>query len=205
VERKKEKLRERKKKERQQDIEKTKEEEVRALYGSLNKAEKEHKTIPVGLLAGQSFKLFCNDHVDHFYSELYATKRVDFYHLDDTNNPRLHKQKPSGEADMLYGDVYLDANANCNFGPFRPPKRASRKAFKVRSCDGMYELSSEAEGLSGNGVHESIQREPSSPSGSCSGSVRVRRHLARLGEGESRTAGEDDKGTPLAVPPRELV
>jgi hypothetical protein len=141
VERKQEKLRERKKKERQQDIEKTKEEEVHAAYRSLNKAEKERKTIPVGLLAGQSFKLFCSDHVDHFYSDLYATKRVDFYHLDDTNNPRLHKQKPGGEADMLYGDVYLDANANCNFGPFRPPKRASRKAFKVRSCDGMYELS----------------------------------------------------------------
>jgi hypothetical protein len=42
---------------------------------------------------------------------------------------------------MLYGDVYLYASANCNFGPFWPPKRASRKAFKVRGCDGMYELS----------------------------------------------------------------
>jgi hypothetical protein len=42
---------------------------------------------------------------------------------------------------MLYGEVYLDASANCNFGPFCPPKRASREAFKVRSCDGMYELS----------------------------------------------------------------
>jgi hypothetical protein len=35
------------------------EEEVRAAYTFLSKAEKERKTIPVGLLAGQSFKLFC--------------------------------------------------------------------------------------------------------------------------------------------------
>jgi hypothetical protein len=70
-----------------------------------------------------------------------VTKRVDFYHLDDTNNPRLHTQKPRSETDVLHGDLYLDANANCNFEPFRPPKRASRKAFKLRSCDGMYELS----------------------------------------------------------------
>lgn len=140
-ERKQEKLQERKEKERHRDIEKTKEEEIRAAYRSLNKAEKEGRTIAVGLLAGQSFKLFCSDHVDHFYSDVYATKRVDFYCLVDTNNPGLHKQKAGGEADMLYGDVYLDANANCNFGPFRPPKRASRKAFTVRSCDGMYELS----------------------------------------------------------------
>lgn len=117
-ERKQEKLRERKEKEQEREMERTKEEEVRAAYRSLNKAEKERKTIPVGSLAGQSFKLFCSDHVDHFYSDLYATKRVDFYHLDDRDNPRLGKEKPGGEADMLYGDVYLDANANCDFGPF---------------------------------------------------------------------------------------
>ena len=97
---------------------------------SLNKAEKERKTIPVGLLAGQSFKLFCSDHVDHFYhSDFYRSKRVDFYNLDDTNNPRLHKQKPSGVADMLYGDVYLDANANCNFGAVLPSEARELRSF----------------------------------------------------------------------------
>jgi hypothetical protein len=140
-ERKQEKLRERKEKERTRDIEKTKEEEVRVAYRSLNMAEKECETIPVGLLADQSFRLFCSDHVDLFYSDIYVTKRVDFYYLDDTDIPCPHKQKPGSETDMLYGDVYLDASANCNFGPFCPPKSASPKAFKVRSCDGMYELS----------------------------------------------------------------
>ena len=140
-ERKQEKLREQKEKEREREMERTMEEEVRAAYRSLNTAENEGKIIPVGSLAGQGFKLFCSDHVDHFYSDFYATKRVDFYHLDETNNPQLDKQKPGDRADMLYGDVYFDANANCNFGPFFPPKCASRKAFDVKSCDGEYRLS----------------------------------------------------------------
>ncbi|AEO57899.1 hypothetical protein MYCTH_2304632 [Thermothelomyces thermophilus ATCC 42464] len=134
-ERKQEKLRERKEKEQQREIEKTKEDEVCAADRCLDTAEKGRETIPVGPLAGQSFRLYCSDHVDYFYSDLYGTKRVDFYHLD------VNERNPGDEADALYGDVYLDSNANCNFGPFRPPKRASRKAFKVKSCDDKYELS----------------------------------------------------------------
>jgi hypothetical protein len=88
-----------------------------------------------------SFRLCCSGHVDHFYYDLYVTKRADFYHLDDMNIPRPHKLKPGSETDILYGDVYLDANANCNFRLFCPPKHAGRKACKVRSCDGIYELS----------------------------------------------------------------
>lgn len=110
-ERKQEKLRERKEKER-----------------SLNKAEKERRTIPVGLLAGQSSRLFCSDHVDLFFSDFYATKRVDFYYLD-TNIPCSHKQKPGSGADMLHGDVYLGANGNCNFGPSCPPEACESESF----------------------------------------------------------------------------
>ncbi|KIW15233.1 hypothetical protein PV08_05278 [Exophiala spinifera] len=82
-----ENLRERKEKGRQRDIEKTEEEEVRVAYRSLNKAEKERKTIPARSLTGQRFRLFCGDHVDLFYSSFYVTKRVDFYHLDNTETP----------------------------------------------------------------------------------------------------------------------
>jgi hypothetical protein len=39
------------------------------------------------------------------------------------------------------GDMYLDANANCGFGPFRPLKSASREALMVKSRDGKHELS----------------------------------------------------------------
>ncbi|KAK4232752.1 hypothetical protein C8A03DRAFT_39621, partial [Achaetomium macrosporum] len=144
-ERKREKLQERKRKDRQVEIERAKEEEVRAAYRALKQTEEGQKTIPIESLAGQGFKLYCSDHVNHFYHDIYATKRVDFYHLDDTDNstdnPRQNEQTPGGETGMLYGDVYLDANANCGFGPFRPPSRASRKVVKVKSCDGKYELS----------------------------------------------------------------
>ena len=69
----------------------------------------------------------CSDHVDHCYSDLYPTKTVEFYRLDDEDDFCL-EPKLGSETDMLYGDVYLDAYANCGFGPFRPLKRARRKA-----------------------------------------------------------------------------
>jgi hypothetical protein len=140
-ERKQEKLQEREEKESQREFEKNKEDEVRTVYRSLDTAEKEGKTNPIGPLAGQSFKLFCSDHVDYFYSDLYKTKRVDFYHLGDMENHHPDEQEPSDEAGMMYGDVYLDANASCNFGPFRPPKLASRMVFKMKSSDDKYKLS----------------------------------------------------------------
>ncbi|RMZ87475.1 hypothetical protein DV736_g5298, partial [Chaetothyriales sp. CBS 134916] len=138
-ERKQEKLQERIAKDRARQMESAKEEEVRAAYQSLLKAENEHKTILVEALVGQGFKLFCSNHVEHFYSDLYATKRVDFYYLDTVGHlsPDEHKH----ETNMLYGDIYLNARSNCSFGPFRPPQRASRKAVRVKSCDGEYELS----------------------------------------------------------------
>ncbi|KAJ0109339.1 hypothetical protein J7T55_000264 [Diaporthe amygdali] len=151
-ERKREKLQERVEKEREQGFERTKEEQVCAAYKSLRKIRKEHKTIPVGPFAGHGFKLFCSDHVNHFHSDLYAIKRVDIYLVDDMydvlNDFYWDRQKPSGGTGVLYGDVYLNAEANCNLGPFRPPKRASRKSVKVKSHDGKYELSFK---LIGNG------------------------------------------------------
>jgi hypothetical protein len=112
------------------------EDKVSAAARCLDTAEDERETNPVGPLAGQSFKLYCSDHVDYFYYDLYyPTKRVDFYHLG------VDERNPGDEPDALYGVVYLDCNANCNFGPFRPPKLASREAFKLKSEDGRYELS----------------------------------------------------------------
>ncbi|KAH8588756.1 hypothetical protein B0O99DRAFT_655799 [Bisporella sp. PMI_857] len=174
-ERKQQKLQERKRRERERDIEVAKEEEVRTAYRSLKKDEKESGSIAVESLAGQTFKLFCSDHVDYFYSDLYATKRVDFYRLDnmdggmgnDTDTSRLDKNSPSGEAEMLYGDVYLNASATCDFGPFRPPKHASQETLKVKSCCGKYELSFK---FIGNGYlklrvsREMVFMQPYSPS-----------------------------------------
>lgn len=143
-ERKREKLEERKEKDREVELVRTKEEEVRRAYKLLRKAKKEHNTIPVESLAGQGFKLFCSDYINHSPNGLNAVKLVNFYHKDDMDDgaghSRLGKQEPSNETGMLYGDVYLEGSAFCDFGPFRPPSRASRKPVKVKSCDGKYEL-----------------------------------------------------------------
>ncbi|KAJ9131299.1 hypothetical protein NKR23_g11785 [Pleurostoma richardsiae] len=135
---KRERLRERKKKIQQREYERVKEEEVGAASMALEKAEGEHRIITVGPLANQSFELFCGDHVEYFFSDLFPTKRIDFYYLDDMNGSG--QEKLGSEADVLYGDVYLNAEANCNFGPFRPPTRASQNVVKVKSCDGKYDL-----------------------------------------------------------------
>lgn len=50
------------------------------------------------------------------------------------------KQRHGNKADMLDGDIHLDANANCNFGPFRPPQYASPETIKIESWDSKYEL-----------------------------------------------------------------
>ncbi|KAL1853987.1 hypothetical protein Daus18300_011576 [Diaporthe australafricana] len=145
-ERKWEKLQERMEKDRVLELERSKEEEVRAAYKSLRKAEKEHRTIPVESLASQGFKLFCSDHVNHCHDDyyFYPTKEVKFYHMDGTwehpFNP--HVRPESGyEADMLYGRLYLNDRATCTFGPFRPRSHASWKPVKVKSSNGVYELS----------------------------------------------------------------
>ncbi|GAB1311866.1 hypothetical protein MFIFM68171_02076 [Madurella fahalii] len=119
----------------------TKEEEVHSAYRSLKRARKEGKTIPIDSLVDPQFILLCSDHVDHLYSDIYPTKRVDFYHLDDEDNSHLDRAKLSSETDMLYGLVYLDSDASCHFGPFRPPTHASRKAIKMKDSNGTYELS----------------------------------------------------------------
>ncbi|KAH8777593.1 hypothetical protein F5883DRAFT_696237 [Diaporthe sp. PMI_573] len=148
--RKREKLKEREDKERQFILERGKEEEVRVAYKSLRKAERERTTTPAVSLAGQEFKLFCGDHITHFYDESdhYETKLVGFYQEqpgldsdDDSDDPEVKKLKPSAEPGMLYGTVSLDAIATCDFGPFRPRSHASWKPVKVRSCDGKWELS----------------------------------------------------------------
>lgn len=149
-ERKLEKLEDRKEKARLIEFDKTKEEEVRAAYKSLQKAEKKHKTIPIPIesLAEQGFHLYCSDHVSHAYFPEFAHRTLELYHLDESEgslNPHLskeEKQKLGGKTEgFLTGELYLNTDANCSFGPFLAPKRASGKTIKTKSGDGKYELS----------------------------------------------------------------
>jgi hypothetical protein len=134
----------RKEREQQLDMERAKEEEVRAAYMSLNEDEKASKITPSRSLARQTFNLFCYDHVKHFYLQhdmfYYATKRVEFYHLDYSDCLLPDGEKSGLKDDMLYGTLYLDCRACCDFGSLCPPEHASRKAIKMKSNFGKYEL-----------------------------------------------------------------
>lgn len=146
-ERKRENLVERLDKERHLKFEKSKEEEVQAAETSLRKAQKKGR-ISLGnpkSLAGQEFRLFCSDHVDHFYYYgSYEDKSVRFIHPDNMpadNGLDDPDVKSGDDAGMLYGSLYLDMDSACKFGPFFPPSNATFRPVKVESCDGKYKLS----------------------------------------------------------------
>ncbi|KAH6612871.1 hypothetical protein B0J18DRAFT_473788 [Chaetomium sp. MPI-SDFR-AT-0129] len=81
-------------------------------------------------------KLFCTDHVDHFYADFYAIKEVRFRPPHNEDKPHLEELKLDTTPGLIYGQVYLDVNACFGFGPFHPPKRASRKPVKLKCCNG---------------------------------------------------------------------
>lgn len=170
-ERKREKLQERKGRKRQKRkgrkhkaqqlaFERSKEEEVRAEYDSLEgqtnllswlakpgatpQARKEPTPIPFESLAGQEFELFCSDHVKYWYDgSYYGEKSVYFWHPDaSVSDERKEGLKdPNYETGMLFGELELGNYVMCKFGPFWPPSRASRKPVKVESDDGKHDIS----------------------------------------------------------------
>lgn len=150
-ERKREKLEKRKVVDRERELQWAKEDEFDAAYESLEAAEEEGKTIPTEPLRKQSFELFCGDAVDYFFHDTAPRMKVDFfvYELGDmwSDDPDYYTAPPgpdairedgvpNGEADSLHGNVYLNASTDCNFGPFRAPKQASREALTLSSDNG---------------------------------------------------------------------
>ncbi|KXX82965.1 hypothetical protein MMYC01_200438 [Madurella mycetomatis] len=117
-----EKLERQREKEESREYERAKEKEPLAAYKSFKRDEKQLNKTRLDPLIGQDFKVFCSDYIDHFYV------------------PPCPPE-PDSEADMAYGDIYLDSITHGHFGPFRPPKRASREAVKVKTTDGRHELS----------------------------------------------------------------
>lgn len=163
-ERKREKLQGQKDKARQLELEKSKEDEVRAEYESLQgqtnllswlakpdakpqakpQVRKEPTPIPLESLAEQDFKLFCSDHVKYFHDGSdYEEKTVHFWQPDACVYDKLEDglKDPNYETGMLFGELFIDDDAQCNFGPFWPPSRASRKPVKVESDDGKHKIS----------------------------------------------------------------
>jgi hypothetical protein len=125
---------------------KAKEDEVNAAYQAFRKARRRAKKrggkIPIDFTLSRSYKLYSSDHVEwvHDYS-MPPTQRADFHHIDECDggppSPNDGSEKP------LYGQIYLDAAANCTFCPVPIPKRARRKDMAVTGAgdgDGVYDL-----------------------------------------------------------------
>lgn len=123
---------------------KAREEEVNTAYHAFKKARRRAKkngdTIPLDFTMGhrgREYELFSTQHVEWLYDEhLYPTKRADFY-LD---NPAGGSPPKDGKERPMYGQIYLDWNSDCDFGPICIPKRARRKDFKFKDDSGTYDL-----------------------------------------------------------------
>lgn len=130
-----------------QDIrhyENRKEEEARAAYKALKKAERESETLYMGSLAGKTFRLYSTDHLDHYYPsehwEQSLSKYVEFYTPDHSLEIPDREVSENSDRRTVEGHVYLNANTCCSFLPFRSPTRPSREKRVLKSCDGKYDL-----------------------------------------------------------------
>jgi hypothetical protein len=129
-------------KEHQIQLQKAKEEEVHAAWGQFKKTRRRglkvdwNHTIPLPSIVYQRFKLFSADHADRLYSKLCApyfpSKEVHFFYMC--------KDEDRGRLGRLYGEVHFDTCGDCHFGPFRLPTCARRRAVKIKSSDGRYDL-----------------------------------------------------------------
>ena len=117
----------------------TKEEEVSAAYEPLCEAEEELKTIPIGSLAGQEFKLFCSDYVEHVSGMASYTSKVEFFHHERSGRPCVKAPESNGGTNMLHGTVSFGEH-EFEIAPFCPPRHRNREALITKVWDG-YQLS----------------------------------------------------------------
>lgn len=103
-----------------------KEQLVQEVYNRLKKAIKAGEPSPdldLGSRRGKTFNLFSVNHVDYcFDAEVYPTKYVEFYHLDDGPEVR--------------GRVYLNTNDGCDFGPFLFPGKIGCEKYRLETDRG---------------------------------------------------------------------
>lgn len=133
-----------KEKESAMEISKAKEEEVNTAYTAFKKtrrqAKKKGETIPLDFVFGHRgivYDLFSTQHVEWlFIYSMFSTQRADFYYLDE-----CHGGPPpqDGEERSMFGMIYINAEATCEYGPIAVPTRARRKTVKVIG-DKTYEL-----------------------------------------------------------------
>jgi hypothetical protein len=101
--------------------------EARCSYKAFEMFEKS----PMASLDGQEFRLFSVDHVDRYHCFNYPTKRLAFTTEPDKPLDDLEVDKNGNKA--MYGELYIDSRARCDFGPLRLPTGTSREINVV--CD----------------------------------------------------------------------
>ena len=116
---------------------KAREEEVNTAYTAFKKtqrrAKKKDETIPLDLdlssRGGIMYNLFCTQHVEWLFKHsYYPTQRADFYYLGESLGGPPPKD---GEERPMFGMIYINAMASCDYGPIAVPPQARRKPVKV--------------------------------------------------------------------------
>ena len=119
------------------DYAKAKEEEVNTAYTAFKKTQrrvkKKDEKIPLDFdlshRGGITYKLFSTQHVEWLFdSSMYPTQRANFHYLDECDSVPRPKD---GEERPIFGMIYLDAMATCNYGPIAVPTQARRKTVRI--------------------------------------------------------------------------
>ncbi|KAK2052622.1 hypothetical protein LY76DRAFT_687761 [Colletotrichum caudatum] len=114
-------------------------EEVRAAYEALKKARREGETLYMGSLDGKCFELYSADHIEHLWPGLQLSRSVVFS-PPHSDSPMLLQQAFKNGRRALEGQIYLDANAGCEFPLLRPPSRPRRRKYVLESHCGEHKL-----------------------------------------------------------------
>lgn len=130
------------------NVERPKVNGVRAAYESFQDHQEEGKGPWFDSLVDQAFRLYSIDYQNHVGRFLGydpdAGKGVDIYranadgvhYISTERFKKTLSARRLGDPTVLYGRINLDHDADCEFGPFRPPERPTLTPFKVLSLDG---------------------------------------------------------------------
>lgn len=111
------------------------------MYRSFKKDRKKGIQLPLDIhKTSRSYELSSCDYVEHLWSDLQCTKRLDIEAFDERflrTTSRKHNAKLLGK---INGQIYLDGGTCCEFGPFEPPRFARRKTYTYRA-ERLYDIS----------------------------------------------------------------
>ncbi|KAF4908660.1 hypothetical protein CGCVW01_v012201 [Colletotrichum viniferum] len=80
----------------------------------------------MGSLLKRTFRLYCPDHVDHFWTNLSSVKYIEFY-FSISYDDIINVKGAGGHKRYVEGHICLDAETDYHFQRIRSPSRPSRK------------------------------------------------------------------------------